>query len=547
MSLFLRDYQIECLQNIKNHFRTSNRQLIQMPTGAGKTIIFLQYIVNFSKKSVIVCPTKDLVEQTLDKSKLFFSDIEIHAKTSKFIKKSNHYIVTAASLWRNNTLNFFLEENIDTIILDECHHSCSRTYQHFINKLLEVNPKLKILGFTATPERLDKGNLLKTFDKITFQRNVLDLIEKGHLCDMAAYKIKTGQTFSDKIISGGDFSNIALKDLDNESRNKLIIKTYEENCIKKKTLIFCVNIDHAERLATAMMGKNIKVSSIHGKLTSTQRKYIIEKFRNGEIDVLTNCQLLTEGFDEPSIEAIIIARPTKSKALYCQMVGRGLRNHPGKKLCHLYELADNSHKICTFDVMAFEKKPDVEYPYGVKLTNLKGEIEKLSLEILDLQKEKINIFNKGLFDEFKYMHEIGAAYCKFKSLKPHSPYLNEKFYNFNKIHKSLPRLLDFRTLDFMKKENEDEILKIFLQDKQHIGYKLACECVASLKKIVDILNKNGFDRYNIFNIIFLHLHNKQLYYKQEEEKIEEIKLQHSIENSKKMAPIIEKMCKNMGL
>ncbi len=481
----LRDYQIECLEAIHQHFKLDNTQLVQMPTGSGKTVVFWSYLFANKSKSIIICPTKDLVAQTYEKGKLILGYLldtktTLYAKTSKIINRADHYIVTAASLWRDNTLKFFLEEKIDTIILDECHHSCSRTYQHFIQKLLAKNPKLKVIGFTATPERLDKGDLLTTFGKITFQRNVLDLIENGYLCDVCAYKIKTGQSFSDKNISNGDFSQVALKDLDNDSRNNLIIKTYRENCKGKKTLIFCINVEHAERLAKVMSEIGIKVNCIHGGLTTSQRKYIIESFRNGEIDVLTNCQLLTEGFDEPSIEALIIARPTKSKALYCQMVGRGLRNHPGKDLCYLYELADNSHKICTFDVMAFEKKPSVEYPYGVKLSNLKREVEKLSLEIVELKKEKLNLFQKHFFPKPEFMHQIMSIYSNFcwdnKISKP--------FKEDWKIHKNFPILLDYKPISTMTEDMEDHHIESLKLDLKYLDIDFAAYYMDRMYAIV---------------------------------------------------------------
>lgn len=501
-SVVLRDYQKECVYAIEKHFLKNHSQLIQMPTGSGKTIVFLNYLSKNSRKSLIVCPSKDLVLQTYERSKLFFQPENVFAKTSSVLANSDHYILTAASLWRGRTLDFMLTQNIDTLVLDECHHSCSKEYLSFIQKLRKKNPHLKILGFTATPERLDKGDLLFTFEKITFQMNILDLIEKGHLCDIRAYKIKTGQAFSDKSISGGDFTKIALKELDNESRNSLIVKTYLEYCNKKKTLIFCVNIEHAEKLAIAMNEKGIKCMAIHGKLTTAKRKYIIEKFRDGEIDVVTNCQLLTEGFDEPSIENLIIARPTKSKSLYSQMIGRGLRNHPGKKICELYELADNSHNILTFDCLAFEDKKIREYPDGISLSSLRKEVEKLSINIENLHAEKILLLKKQeRFKDLKYVHEIFIYYKNTYDINRKTI----EYFSVEKLRRKFPHLIDWVPLTKLNVKNLEYFLEASnLNNKKfYTNYDKTedLNLMTIAGQVTEILIKDGLEVDNIFKMI----------------------------------------------
>jgi len=389
----LRDYQTECIDTMHKHFKSSNRQLIQMPTGAGKTITFLKYISLYCKRSIIIVPTRELLEQVEESSWNFMHKSEVFAKHNSIINLKNHNIIIAASLNSQPTVNKLLTHNAELIIIDEAHRAQSATYRNFIEKYADRNPNVKICGFTATPERLDKQPLLELFEKLTFSRTIYDLVKAGHLCDMGSYRIKTGHRFNDRRITSGDFAPIAIKELNNESRNNIIYNTYKESCIGKKTLVFCVNVEHAQCLAILFQKQGVKAEAIYGNMPLSKRKKIIKDFRSGEINVLLNCQLLTEGFDEPSIETIIIARPTKSKSLYCQMIGRGLRNYPGKKLCYLYELTDNSHNICTFTVTS-EREIELEYEYqnGIRLTKLKETLEGVNLTDFVLLKEKICVF-----------------------------------------------------------------------------------------------------------------------------------------------------------
>ena len=161
------------------------------------------------------------------------------------------------------------------------------------------------------------------------------------------------------------------------------------------------------------MKKGIRAMAMHGDLPSTERKRILQDFKSGKLEVLTNCQLLTEGFDEPSIEAIIIARPTKSKTLYCQMIGRGLRPFKDKNRCYLYELTDNAYKICTFNVLlGIPQEKDLDYENGSLLSKEFRERKHkdlISIDIKDVNYEKVKIDILNYKKKFQsYMHSIPA-------------------------------------------------------------------------------------------------------------------------------------------
>jgi len=410
----LRNYQSECIEILK---KNKKKQLIQLPTGSGKTLIFLKYLRENSKEALIIVPTLDLQYQIYESALSFYHKDEVFLKTGfcKF-KPSAIYIIVAPSLSSKATKDFLYSRTLDHIIIDEAHKSLCKTYTDFLDYYEEFGLidgiNLKLIGFTATPERLDGKSLLKVFDEITYKKNIYDLIIQGHLCNIKCFKIKTKLKIESKV-SSGDFRPIEMQKLDTYSRNKLIYDTYIENCLGKKTLIFCISVDHAEKIADYLrQEKGIKAFHISGRQSITHRKKTLLKFKTDEIDVLTNCQLLTEGFDEPSIQCLIIARPTKSKSLYCQMIGRGARKFPNKNYCEVYELTDNSHKICTFNVAAHEEKEvnfQRDYKNGILLTDLYKEINEISLSDYILQKEEVSIISsfeqflmsKGLLDSQK--------------------------------------------------------------------------------------------------------------------------------------------------
>lgn len=401
----LRKYQKECIEVLE---KPAKKQLIQLPTGSGKTFIFLSYLRKNSTKSLIVVPTLDLQEQIYQDALNFYhrSEIFLNNKDSKH-KEISLYILVCNSLKNEKYREIFVNEKLDHIIIDEAHHSASTTYQDFLSFYDSHNINYKLIGFTATPERLDKKSLLPIFESITYKKNIYDLIVEGYLCDLECFRIHTKNTI-DSNNKTSDFRLVELQKLDTPSRNSLIYQTYLQNCKNKKTLIFCISIEHAEKIADHLREvKGISAYHICGKQSFSYRKKLLDDFREGKIQILTNCQLLTEGFNEPSIECIIIARPTRSKSLYCQMIGRGTRLHKDKEVCSVYELTDNSHNICTFNVAADENKDGRfirEYKNGIKLTQLHKEISLITMSEFVLEKEKINVLSS--FKEFLQSENI---------------------------------------------------------------------------------------------------------------------------------------------
>jgi len=367
----LRSYQKECIEAITDTFKETSSQLIQLPTGSGKTIIFTSFLKqNPGLTALITCPTKDLVHQIEGAFKL------VYGADTSYLK---HRIMTNASIsirYQRGTLPL---QQFDVLIVDEAHRSKSKIYAEFVDHFRKTRRKVKIFGLTATPERLDGKNLLDIFGRKSYSQTLFDLIDQGHLCDLLGYRVKTRHVIDVRNCSNGDLSSVELRKVDNESRNRIVLDTFLNHCQGKKTIIFCIDVAQSERLSASLQTYGVKSGCIHGGLSDSRRAALIKAFAKGEVQVLTNCQVLTEGFDEPSVQALILARPTKSKALYSQMVGRGVRNFPGKAFCDVYDITDGGHNLCHFDTLAGRPMNEpIEYPSGITFRQLHKELISLN-------------------------------------------------------------------------------------------------------------------------------------------------------------------------
>lgn len=269
------------------------------------------------------------------------------------------------------------------------------------------NDDFLLLGVTATPNRRDGKLLNEILGKCTFRLTIEEMIGKGQLSDIEGFCVKTKIDISSVDDHNGDFSVGQLYNkLCIHSRNQMIIELCEKEMTERKTMIFCININHSKEINRLLNDRGISCSHIDGKMNSTERNSILTAFRNGEISVLCNCQLLTEGFDEPSINGIILARPTKSRSLFVQMVGRGLRLYPGKVNCKVIDIVDNHRKLAGFNSMTEdgEKMCNGDFNELESFKSFKDINEHLGKERLRLAEfsiEKIDIFFKNNnFDDF---------------------------------------------------------------------------------------------------------------------------------------------------
>lgn len=398
----LRDYQQDCLVAIKKTFRRQKKQLIVLPTGAGKTVIFTEYLRDRAKPALVICPTIDLVEQTIRvMRKLGPSWYVTGVNDGIYASRADVMVITAAALRFKSCTDQIRKNCYNDIIIDEAHKAACPTYEKF---LASYDFPHRLLGCTATPDRLDGQDLHDMFQSTSYSIGLVDLIERGFLCDLKGFRVKTNDNLTKKDIRYGDFTPLALRRLDNDSRNRLILDVYRNHCTKKKTLIFCVNIEHAKHCCFILREHGFKAAYLHGEMTKGDRKEVLRLFKEGQIDVLTNCQLLTEGFDEPSIEALIMARPTASRSLYVQMIGRGARKHEGKTHCEVYDFTSHCHSLVNFQIACGGREPG-DWKGGISFRERTRELETLSKEVRTSVEESPLYQKSKLFPDLPYEHQ----------------------------------------------------------------------------------------------------------------------------------------------
>lgn len=343
--LTLRPYQQEALDAILHHEEKGiKRQLVVLPTGAGKTIIFSQLpiIRPNTLPMLVLAHRSELLEQA--KSKILSSNPQLTVEIEQAERKAGHVDVvvgSVATLGRNNTprIMAYPQDYFKSIIIDEAHHAAAPTYRRIIDYF---NTNF-LLGVTATPQRSDSTRLIDVFEEIVYYKSIQDLIKDGWLAPLVGYRVKTNVDISQVEIQNGEYSQSQLeKTIDTPERNAAIVAAYRDLAMAKKTLVFASGVKHAENLALSFRQASVETEIILGTTPREEREKVFQTFSSGLTRVIVNVGVLTEGFDEPSVEAIILAKPTRSALLYTQIVGRGTRIFPGKEHCIVIDIADTT-------------------------------------------------------------------------------------------------------------------------------------------------------------------------------------------------------------
>ena len=268
----LRDYQQDAINNIKNTFKNEYRQYIEMPTGSGKTITFLSYIKENHKNCLIIVPSCQLLNQVYDTCLLFYHKSEISRKGNRFNEKKNKIHICVINSIRGDYLKKLCNHNFDITVIDEAHHSQANTYKRFINNKEKIYKQHLILGLTATPDRVDGKLLKEIFFTCSFKLTVDYLIGIKQLCDIEGYTVKTGIDISDVDSHNKDFSlNHLYNKLCTDSRNNMIVDLCINEMNDRKTLIFCINVDHSKEINRLLNNKGIISKHIDGSMNSSTR------------------------------------------------------------------------------------------------------------------------------------------------------------------------------------------------------------------------------------------------------------------------------------
>lgn len=350
MGIILRDYQEEAVEAVFQALGEGvRRQLIVLPTGSGKTILFCAVAQRFGRPTLVLAHRDELVRQAAGKFEMVWPEASLGIVKAE---ENNHegkdvVIASVQTISRPGRLAQFGPERFGFLVVDEAHHAVAKSYLAVIEHLgfMGEAPGKLLLGVTATPMRGDKVGLGAVFQKIVYQRSILWMVRAGYLVDYRGLRVDTGVDLGDVRIVAGDFSDTDLEHvLNTEDRNGLVVRAYLDHAAGRRAVAFVTGVQHALDLAATFRSAGVPAEAVSGETPEEERRRLLAAFRAGEIKVLTNCAVLTEGWDEPSLDCILMARPTKSKALYLQMIGRGARPYPGKQDCLIIDFVDNTSR-----------------------------------------------------------------------------------------------------------------------------------------------------------------------------------------------------------
>jgi superfamily II DNA or RNA helicase len=315
-----------------------------LPTGTGKTITFADIVRRrFPGRTLIVAHRQELIHQARDK-------VERTTGLSTGVEMAEQRTDLQSGLWGQGPtvvvttvqtqtaggdgggrLRKFDPLHFDTLIVDEAHHAAAATYRRIID-YYKANPRLRILGVTATPDRADEQALGQVFESVAYDYEISDAIADGWLVPITQRIVEVSSLdYSEVRTTAGDLNGADLAKVMEEERNLHGIAT---PCIdllgRRRAIVFCASVSQAERLAEILNRHRSGMASwVCGKTSDDKRRWLLQQFQAGDIQVMCNCGVLTEGFDDPGVEVIVMGRPTKSRSLYAQMVGRSTRPLPG--------------------------------------------------------------------------------------------------------------------------------------------------------------------------------------------------------------------------
>ena len=371
----LRKYQQESINSIKEEWNNGRkRTLLVLPTGCGKTVVFTKLaeeMVKQGKRVLILAHRTELLEQASDKLfKITGLKTALEKADSTAIGSWCRVSVgSVQTLQRDKRLNQFPKDYWDVIIVDEAHHILSDGYM----KVMKYFDIANVLGVTATPDRSDMRNLGSYFDSLAYEYSLVQAIKEGYLSKIKALTIPLSLDLSNVSMSAGDFKasdvGTALDPYLEQIADEMV-----KQCADRKTVVFLPLVKTSQKFRDILNTKGFRAAEVNGE--SKDRAEVLQDFEDDKYNVLCNSMLLTEGWDCPSVDCVVVLRPTKVRALYSQMVGRGTRLHPGKEelllldfLWHTerHELCRPAHLICETPEVTQKMVENMEEETGVLL------------------------------------------------------------------------------------------------------------------------------------------------------------------------------------
>ena len=346
-AITLRPYQAESIAAIEGEWKQGHRRtLLVLPTGCGKTIVFCKLTENrvrAGERVLILAHRGELLQQAADKL-LKATGLRCAVEKAEESCLDSWYRVTVGSvqsLMREKRLNQFPPDYFGTIVIDEAHHVLSDGYQ----RVLEHFSSAQVLGVTATPDRGDMRNLGSVFESLAYEYTLPRAIREGYLSPIKAQTIPLDLDLRNVGVSGGDFKAGEL----GSALDPYLTQIAEEMaavCMERKTVVFLPLIQTSRKFRDILNQRGFRAAEVNGE--SADRAEVLAAFDRGEYNVLCNSMLLTEGWDCPSVDCIVVLRPTKVRSLYCQMIGRGTRLHSGKEYLLVLDFLWHTerHELC---------------------------------------------------------------------------------------------------------------------------------------------------------------------------------------------------------
>lgn len=447
-TLELRDYQVDGIARVDDaEARGVRRQLGVAATGLGKTVIFCALAEKRGGRTLILAHRDELVSQAVAKVREMWPGVDVGiVKAGQNDVHAQVVVASVQTLARASRLAQLLNapssllrpvEPFGLVVVDEAHHAAADTYRAILDGLRagvvgcdkagvdhyhdrpatpdEVDdgcelglfiepcpgpPGPLVLGVTATPDRGDGKGLSDLFDEVVFSYDILWGIRAGYLSDLRGIAVRVdGMNMGDLKVRRGDYDQGQAGALmEKAGAPRILVEQWFKHAPDRKTLVFTPTVAMANAVADEYRHAGVAAAFVHGGTPLDERRQLLRDFTSGVVQVLANCAVLTEGYDEPTVDCIVIARPTRSRALYTQMVGRGTRRHPDKADCLVLDVvgASDEHSLVTIpSLFGIDKKRMDRATTGeATMTSLLLEQDDEAIAAGRLRAEEVEMFRK---------------------------------------------------------------------------------------------------------------------------------------------------------
>lgn len=345
----LRPYQRDAIQAVTDaKARGDGKALVVLPTGTGKTVLFNSLVASWRVPTVILAHREELLTQARDKLLAVWPTADVGIVGAGF-NDPGHLVTVGSvqSLSKPKRLSVLSHSAIRLIIVDEAHHSMAASYRAILKAVRAGEADGAFLvGVTATPDRADGKSIIdQLYGEPVYLATLPEMIRANYLVNLRGVQVRTSTRLDDVHTRAGDFAEDELAAVVNRpDRNEQIVDAWQRHASDRRTVVFCASVGHAHALAEVFRARGVAAVPLSGNTPRDERRAILAGLADGKVQVVCNMGVLTEGFDSPALSCVVMARPTQSRALFVQCVGRGTRPAPGKTDCLILDVADVSTK-----------------------------------------------------------------------------------------------------------------------------------------------------------------------------------------------------------